>query len=657
MDIALSIATGLGLRVFLLTGANAGLSNKLAAAVLGLWEGIVLHQVSGRSSAPNVDHFLAYGLRLAVDFLLSRDLQRMIMLVLWTALASVMSEIVLPRSTLRAELKKSREREKERRHRRTRSGPTVADIPIIAVPLPPRVRAYKPPERNQSPPSELLDNPHPQTSTPVFSSDQPPSPPSFFLHATPISPSPKPVYLPTLHSADSSPRDALPVRPRSGLLYILDQSPDSASPLPLPILLPTPPDSAQSAILPADIRVEIYDDESYDNQILGFAPDLDPIPEMSSSDNNSIHVDEARILNPLEDEAEEPMSNIMRVRVPDWLADQVATAEPDALFLKPFSPTASPEAAAPIPVPIPVRRPQSSLWNSDLNDVLQPVLQFGEINLREDVKVEEAVNTGDDRESDSDELQTPGARATMNMETDNEYDPDPLQTPRQLVQEEDCQLSPLVLNVRSSLPDNDMPSNPEPIPEPVQQTPNALEEINDHIQIPGTFFRILNASQDTDDNEHIPGSMFQTIPNATQEDDGEDTQILSSFYQNMLLQPPLPGSGPVFRPVPTPPASPPPASPSTIMSDPSDISVLSTRIPNKLYSRGDELRQKAREEERLRAQLEDERRLAENQGRTLDALRLKIQIKDIDAASTRLHEKAARRYFVGTLSRVPFVRL
>ncbi len=616
MDITLSILAGLGLRVFLFAVADPGASNKAAIAMLGLWEGAILHQVSGRSSSPNVDHILAYGLRLAVDFLVSKSLPRMIMLVLWTALGTVSSEIILPHSVIRSALKKQRDRERDRRHRHSRSIP--AAVPIIAAPLPPRVRAYRPPEQSETTPV-LPENPPPQTSTPIFSSDQPPTPPSFFLYETNVSPSPKPVYLPTLHSAESSPKDALPVRPRSGLASTFNRSPESVgSPPPLPVLLPTPPDSAQSANILAEGQVESQNNDMYDNQILGFAPDLAPIPELSSSENVTPHIDDIYVPEVHDND------DTMR-RVPDWLATQATATNTEALFLHPFSPTASPSAALPVPVPMPVRQ-QSSLWHLNLNNSSPPsASQHGEEHK---VVETEAIELEDPHVTDHDELRTPATRDAMHLDSDNEYDSDPLQTPRRpgydqdedqldplqtprrpdLDQEED-QLSPLVLNVRSSLPENEIANDIGPTAE----TANVIVE------------------DEEDDYAQMPGSLSQ----------------------NILLQPPLPTS-PLFHPRPPSPspASPPPPSPSTIMSDPSDISVLSTRIPSKLYSRADTLRQKARDEEKLRARLDEERRLAEHQGRTMDVLRLKVQIRDMDAAAQKLHEKAARRYFVCKLARI-----
>ncbi|KAF9556713.1 hypothetical protein CPC08DRAFT_820334, partial [Agrocybe pediades] len=249
MDTSLSIAAGLGLRLFLasVTG-EVGHSYQLPTAALGLWEGIVVHQISGRSFSPHLDHILAYGLRIVVDLLVTKDMRRMAMVVLWTVFGTFISELITPYESLRAAVEKEIRR-RERRHRHSRSVP-AQPVPVIAAPLPPRVRAYRQsgPDQGQTSATPYLPPMPPGSSTPIFPLDErPATPPSFFLQEnTPLSPSPKPVQL-QFHPADeSSPRNALPVRPRSALASVLDQSPDSGSPLPVPMHLPTPPESAQS---------------------------------------------------------------------------------------------------------------------------------------------------------------------------------------------------------------------------------------------------------------------------------------------------------------------------------------------------------------------------------------------------------------------------
>ena len=646
MDISLSILVGLGLRFFLFSSTpNTGPADILTTALLGLWEGAVVHQLSGRSSSPNLDHLLAYGLRLSVDLLFSKNLQRTLMVVLWSALATIASEAIIPHASLRSALKKERERERERRHKRSRSSPTTA-VPIIAPPLPPRVRAYKPPEPQLSLETHLPSQP-PQTSTPVFpSAERPATPPSFFLQEnnSALSPSPKPVYIQTLEPIESSPPDALPVRPRSGLATVFDRSPDSGSPLPVPMHLPTPPDSAQSAN-PSDGLIDVQSNEPYnDLRVPRYEREqLSTILELSSPEDNNdtppaIVFHEVIQPDPIDNDDDDATEIIQQETVPaaqfgqssattnaplpvpnvgmrslpsgtvaKWLASQSTKPDADAIFPTPFSPSMSPRG------PLPVRlRQQEPLWQTQTPIGSDKNLQAAEAPVEEDINANEEVeDTGNlNADSDSDELRTPGQRENLNMETDN--DDDPLLTPKRLRLDE---LSPLGLNLQSVLDDPDYqdPSSPttptHQAHEPLQQDPE-----------------VFDADPDT-----------------------EDFPVPGSISQNILLQPPLPPSGPLFRTtfVESPPESPPPPSPSTIHSDPSDVSVLSTRMPAKLYVRADQLRQKARDEEKIRAQLEEKRKLAESEGRTMEALALKIQVREMDAEAYKLHEKAARRYFVG----------
>jgi len=57
------------------------------------------------------------------------------------------------------------------------------------------------------------------------------------------------------------------------------------------------------------------------------------------------------------------------------------------------------------------------------------------------------------------------------------------------------------------------------------------------------------------------------------------------------------------------------------------------------------LRQKARESEKTRARIEEQRKRAEIEGRPIDALSLKVKIRDLDLEAQKLHEKASRRYY------------
>ena len=627
MDVALSILAGLGLRLFFNSITDAERSNQLPTALLGLWEGVVLHQLSGRSSSPQLDHFLAYGLRLAVDLLITKNVQKTIMVILWSALATLMSEAVAPHAVLQAAIKK--ERERERRHRHSRSAQIVA--PIISTPLPPRVRAYKPPEPAAEPPitTPPLLPPQPllQSSTPLLPTERPPTPPSFFLqeqeNSDIYSPSPKPVLVQSMHPepVESSPP---PARPQSGLASMFERSPDSGSPLPVALPLPTPPDSAQSAV-PSDGILEIQDDSlkpRFEHQLYT----IPEKPEVSSSEDQSTPGAQPQ---PLHEVAEDigvqdaqgpsqstttanaplPVPNAGLRRIPSgsvsrWLA---STSNPnvDTIFATRFSPSTSPAAPLPVRLHTHTSHPQDPFWQirTPIDDERRHDDGFLPRLPQTNGHTYPDTYPDDDDDSESDELRTPGVRQALDMETDNEHDPDPLMTPQHLRPpvDEDV-LSPLALDMRSGL--DELSNRPD------------------------------SAGVDSDP---------QPEPASGPEDD--DIAVPSSISQNMLLQPPLPPSGPLFRRPTPPPETPPPPSPSTIHSGMSDISILSTRIPNKLFNRANELRGKARDEEKLRAQLDDDRRKAEQEGRTMDALMLKVQAREKEREAQKLHEKAARRYY------------
>ena len=583
MDVVLSIVAGLGLRIFLI-----GPSDKLTAALIGLWEGIVVHQLSARSRSPPLDHALAYILRLFADLLISKNPLRLFMILLWTPFGTLVSEAFLPYASLRSALRRQREREKERererRHRYSRSGPEALPIPSTPPPLPMRTHSEPYPQRS---------------STPLISSIPPLTPPSFFLHGTSDigSPSPKPVHL-QLQSLDSPIQDSLPVRPRSGLASTLERSPVPGSIL---NLFPTPPESAAPSDGP-DVQngsADVHDTTKTMSR-------LSPIAELSSPDTTpSETVDQQ---NKAEFEQNQqlttfsPFEAISLVPPPvintaaysshppvgaeRVLASHSANQNSDEIFNTPFSPAMSP--AAPIPVPIPQRHRQD-LHATPRNSC--------------DTNISQIVDVVRDPDDDSDELQTPGLQDTLNAETDNEND-DPLMTPvgmksgENVEPERDQQLSPLGLDVNSGL--------------------------------------------SSDDYIHGEGSFSDPAPDAPVNDE-EELLMPGSLSQNLLLQPPLPPSGSFLRP----PASPVPPSPSTIFSDTSMLSQLSTRVPKKLFIRADEYRKQARQEEQSREQLDMQRKAAEAQGKMAEALMLKIRIRELDEKAFKLHEKAARRYYAG----------
>ncbi|KAF8813933.1 hypothetical protein BYT27DRAFT_7180715 [Phlegmacium glaucopus] len=624
MDVILSIVAGLGLRIFLTT---SGPSVKLTAALLGIWEGIIVHQLSARSPSPHLDHVLAYSLRLAADLLISKNLLRLFLVLLWTAFGTLVSEAVSPHASLRSALRRQREREKERererRHRHSRSSSEA--LQILSTPLPLRMRTIGPSHSE----SHFLPSQAPQqSSTPFISSIPPPTPPSFFLHETSDidSPSPKPVHLQTPQPVDSPIR---PVRPRSGLAFILERSPDSGSPLKARDLLPTPPESAQSAA-PSDGHDVQTSNADFHDTTKSLSPHrLSPIAELSSCEDttppetvhqrNKTEFDKNQQLTSFS-----PFGAISIIPPPEFnrvayssppqvgtkrvLTSYSTNQNPDDIFTTPFSPTMSP--AAPIPVPIPQRKRQDLFWQihttpRNLGDINIDIPQI--VDVCRDHNGND--NNIDDKSPDSDELRTPGLRDTLNAETDNEND-DPLLTPVRMIsgeglEAERAQLSPLVLNVHSGLGSDD------------------------YIRLSDVEGNSSDRPPDTPNNDEVL----------------EELHMPGSLSQNLLLQPPLPPSGSFFPRRSSPTESPAPPSPSTIFSDTTMLSQLSTRVPSKLFLRADEFRKQARQEEQSREQLDMERKIAEAQGKTAEALILKIRVRELDDKAYKLHEKAARRYY------------
>lgn len=201
MDVLLSILTGLGLRIFL-GGLDEALG-KVSPALLGLWEGAAIHHLSNSNKPSSSDQYLAFALRLAVDLVLTGNLQRMFIVLLWTTLGAVAAESVKPARYY--------ESKRERRRRSSRSVP--ARVRVYHSPITPQLSqtplAHTPPSR-----------PPPRDISPQLSPSRPPSHPSFFLDGESdiSSNSPQLHYLPS----------------------VFDEG-ESDSPLPKPVLLPTPP--------------------------------------------------------------------------------------------------------------------------------------------------------------------------------------------------------------------------------------------------------------------------------------------------------------------------------------------------------------------------------------------------------------------------------
>ena len=91
MDIFFTIVTGLGFRVFVDSVSREDF--RLAASLVGLWEGFVIHHFLS-TKEPSLDHLIACAFRLCIDFVLTRNFMKLLIVVIWTCFSMVLSEIV-----------------------------------------------------------------------------------------------------------------------------------------------------------------------------------------------------------------------------------------------------------------------------------------------------------------------------------------------------------------------------------------------------------------------------------------------------------------------------------------------------------------------------------------------------------------------------------
>ncbi|KAJ7646912.1 hypothetical protein FB45DRAFT_1051503 [Roridomyces roridus] len=90
MDGVYSIAAGLALR--LVVDAATFHDLKLSGILIGLWEGIVvLHYVN--KDPTSSDPYLAYGVRLFVDFLVTESIFKLVVVLLWSTMGMVLADV------------------------------------------------------------------------------------------------------------------------------------------------------------------------------------------------------------------------------------------------------------------------------------------------------------------------------------------------------------------------------------------------------------------------------------------------------------------------------------------------------------------------------------------------------------------------------------
>lgn len=91
MESLYSIGLGLGLR-FLIDSATKYHGLRVDGILIGLWEGIVLNHLA-RQSPSSLDPYIAFAFRMAIDIILTKNFSRMTIVILWTGLGMVLSDV------------------------------------------------------------------------------------------------------------------------------------------------------------------------------------------------------------------------------------------------------------------------------------------------------------------------------------------------------------------------------------------------------------------------------------------------------------------------------------------------------------------------------------------------------------------------------------
>ena len=94
MDNLIAVALGLGIRAVIDSVAHESYQ---ASAIVGIWEGVVLNHFL--TKFPNsVDPYVAFGFRLFIDYLYTHSMFRQFVILLWTGLGMLLSNVALDMS-------------------------------------------------------------------------------------------------------------------------------------------------------------------------------------------------------------------------------------------------------------------------------------------------------------------------------------------------------------------------------------------------------------------------------------------------------------------------------------------------------------------------------------------------------------------------------
>src|SRR6188768_2577884 len=90
MDSIFAIAAGLGLRFVVDTVSHHDF--KLTGTLVGLWEGVILLHFL-KKMPKSSDPYIAYVVRLFVDFMVTESVTRLVLVLIWTGLGMILADI------------------------------------------------------------------------------------------------------------------------------------------------------------------------------------------------------------------------------------------------------------------------------------------------------------------------------------------------------------------------------------------------------------------------------------------------------------------------------------------------------------------------------------------------------------------------------------
>jgi hypothetical protein len=553
MDILFPIASGLGLRLICINLPEP--ISRIAPAFIGLWEGTLSHLLILRNpdaAQISTDHFLAYGIRLLLDLVLSRDHLRPVAVVLWTGVGIFLCQAF--------DLGEPTQPSRKRSRRRRVSG---------SASLPSHVRVYEapPPGSDSKAEGSISNHVSPRAELPH---ERPGTPPSFFLEGEDFE-------LLNISSTPNRPPASIdPPSDQPSVIAPVAEAASAEDPQAVPSSLPTPPATSISG----DVDKGTGDSGQR----------LSTIVEASSGEETTT------LANAIEGKADK---DPIDVPATDTASFESKEHEP-AIFR-------TPTKADPLPLPVPdplTRRSRQKTTAASRTSALADVGATAD-----------AVTTkillrpyNDEEEVASDELQTPlnpVFRALLEEDVNNvlsENENDELQTPLRMGQSlVDGQLSPLSLPVRVRLTD--------PLARVAQGNIRYVESAE----------RDLGLEQLTilDPPRRVATQSIDAVIEAS-----------NTHPRDSLLM----------------------ASESALSSPMSETesSILSAAGPIDLYAHGDDWRKKARQEEKLFADLKTQYKTAVMNKRVKDAFILKGQINETAERIEKLHEKAAKRFYKGS---------